>query len=163
MKTKVLELIQCWAHAFKKNPNLKVVEDYFTALKFEGAKFPRLNESEAMFDVEEAPQWIHDSDANECLRCRAEFTAIRRRHHCRACGNIFCHACSSKQAPIPKFGIEKEVRVCDTCYDKLMGASGSPVTSGASSSSSASSQMVGYFSSLYLSNKILNILKPDYY
>lgn len=146
VKTKILELIQCWAHAFKKNPNLKIVEDYYTALKFEGAKFPRLNESEAMFDVEEAPQWIHDSDANECLRCRTEFGPIRRRHHCRACGQIFCHACSSKTAPIPKFGIEKEVRVCDACYDKLMGVSAAvgSGSGGMSSSSSSSSGQVVY-------------------
>ncbi len=141
MKTKILELVQCWSHAFKKNPNLKLVEDYYNSMKLEGAKFPRLNESEAMFDVEEAPQWIHDADANECLRCRAEFGPIRRRHHCRACGQIFCHACSAKTAPIPKFGIEKEVRVCDACYDKLMGAAPpaptAPPTGTLGSSSSA--------------------------
>ena len=55
-----LELIQCWAHVFKKDPNLKIVEEYYTALKFEGAKFSRLNESEAIFDVEEAPQWFRN-------------------------------------------------------------------------------------------------------
>jgi growth factor-regulated tyrosine kinase substrate len=113
-------LIQCWAHAFKKNPNFKIVEDYYNAMKYEGVKFPKLNETEAMFDVEEAPQWIHDSESSNCFRCRAEFGPIRRRHHCRACGQIFCHACSAKQAPIPKYGIEKEVRVCDSCYDKLI-------------------------------------------
>jgi growth factor-regulated tyrosine kinase substrate len=72
-----------------------------------------------MFDVEEAPQWVHDSDSKNCYRCRTEFSAFNRRHHCRACGQIFCNACSSKTAPIPKYGIEKEVRVCDVCFDKL--------------------------------------------
>jgi hypothetical protein len=32
---------------------------------------------------------------------------------------VFCANCSSKNAAIPKFGIEKEVRVCDVCFDKL--------------------------------------------
>ena len=39
-------------------------------------------------------------------------------HHCRACGQVFCHKCSSKSCPLPKFGIEREVRVCDTCFDQ---------------------------------------------
>lgn len=40
-------------------------------------------------------------------------------HHCRACGQIFCGKCSSKCSTIPKFGIEKEVRVCEPCYEQL--------------------------------------------
>ena len=40
-------------------------------------------------------------------------------HHCRNCGQVFCNKCSSKQSIIPQFGIEREVRVCDTCFDKL--------------------------------------------
>lgn len=40
-------------------------------------------------------------------------------HHCRACGQIFCGKCSSKYSTIPKFGIEKEVRVCEPCYEHL--------------------------------------------
>uniref|UniRef100_A0A8P4KT46 Hepatocyte growth factor-regulated tyrosine kinase substrate n=1 Tax=Dicentrarchus labrax TaxID=13489 RepID=A0A8P4KT46_DICLA len=40
-------------------------------------------------------------------------------HHCRACGQIFCGKCSSKYSTIPKFGIEKEVRVCEPCFELL--------------------------------------------
>lgn len=119
IKKKILELIQCWAHAFKRNPNYKIVEDYYNSMKLEGFQYPTLKESEAMFDVEEAPAWKEDAEATCCFRCRSEFTTLKRRHHCRACGQIFCNACSSKTAPIPKYGIEKEVRVCDLCYDKL--------------------------------------------
>jgi growth factor-regulated tyrosine kinase substrate len=86
---------------------------------FSGFQFPVLKEADAMFDVEEAPQWVSDSDSKSCYRCRTDFSAFNRRHHCRACGQIFCHACSAKTAAIPKYGIEKEVRVCDVCYDKL--------------------------------------------
>ncbi len=40
-------------------------------------------------------------------------------HHCRNCGQIFCAKCSSKNSIIPKFGIEREVRVCDSCFETL--------------------------------------------
>ena len=37
---------------------------------------------------------------------------MTRQHHCRACGQVFCSKCSAKACPIPKFGIEKEVKNC---------------------------------------------------
>ena len=55
------------------------------------------------------------------FRCRTEFTTFVRQHHCRHCGQSFCAKCSSKVKAIPKFGIEKEVRVCDSCFDILSG------------------------------------------
>lgn len=42
-------------------------------------------------------------------RCRVQFTLVLRKHHCRACGQVFCQQCSAKTATLPKFGIEKEV------------------------------------------------------
>lgn len=150
IKSKVLELIQCWSHAFKKNPNYKLVEDYYTHMKVEGFQFPLLKESEAMFDVEEAPQWVQDSDTQSCFRCRADFGPIRRRHHCRACGQIFCHACSSKQSAIPKFGIEKEVRVCDSCYDKLKSSSSSVPSTPTAGGLKVDPSSIEYFNSQFL-------------
>ncbi|PSN50749.1 hypothetical protein C0J52_01205 [Blattella germanica] len=46
-----------------------------------------------------------------------DFLYIHSPHHCRACGQVFCAQCSSKTSTIPKFGIEKEVRVCEACYE----------------------------------------------
>ncbi len=76
----MLELVQCWSHAFKKNPSYKIVEDYYNSMKLEGFQYPPLKESEAMFDVEEAPTWIEDSETTNCFRCRVEFTTLKRRH-----------------------------------------------------------------------------------
>ena len=42
---------------------------------------------------------------------------MTRQHHCRACGQVFCSKCSSKSCHLPKFGIEREVRVCDPCFN----------------------------------------------
>jgi len=72
-----------------------------------------------------APDW---QDGECCFRCRTQFTLVARKHHCRNCGNIFCAKCSSQQIPIPKLNIEKNVRVCDGCYDKLSARSDNPLT-----------------------------------
>lgn len=116
VKEKILELIQAWAHAFRNDPNCKAVGETLNLMKAEGFKFPALKESDAMFSADSAPQWA-DSDC--CHRCRVQFSLVQRKHHCRCCGQIFCGKCSGKQAPIPKFGIEREVRVCEDCFDKL--------------------------------------------
>uniref|UniRef100_A0A5S6QYU6 Hepatocyte growth factor-regulated tyrosine kinase substrate n=1 Tax=Trichuris muris TaxID=70415 RepID=A0A5S6QYU6_TRIMR len=116
VKDKILELIQCWAHAFRENPEYRIVKDTHNLMKLEGHVFPILRESDAMFMSEVAPEWV---DANHCSRCRIQFTLITRKHHCRNCGQIFCDKCSGKSLPLPHIGIEKDVRVCETCFDKI--------------------------------------------
>ncbi|KAL4704208.1 hypothetical protein ACJJTC_011834 [Scirpophaga incertulas] len=116
LRNKILELIQAWAFAFRNNPKYRSVQDTVNILKAEGFKFPSLKESDAMFSADTAPEW---ADGEVCHRCRVAFSLMVRRHHCRACGQVFCQQCSSKTSTLPKFGIEKEVRVCDACYDKV--------------------------------------------
>ncbi|XP_004432915.1 PREDICTED: hepatocyte growth factor-regulated tyrosine kinase substrate [Ceratotherium simum simum] len=116
VRNKILYLIQAWAHAFRNEPKYKVVQDTYQIMKVEGFVFPEFKESDAMFAAERAPDWV---DAEECHRCRVQFGVMTRKHHCRACGQIFCGKCSSKYSTIPKFGIEKEVRVCEPCYEQL--------------------------------------------
>jgi len=48
-----------------------------------------------------------------CVRCGLKFTAIRRRHHCRQCGNAVCQSCSAQKM---KSEDGKLVRVCDDCF-----------------------------------------------
>ncbi|XP_041075825.1 hepatocyte growth factor-regulated tyrosine kinase substrate-like isoform X3 [Polyodon spathula] len=116
VRNKILYLIQAWSHAFRNEPKYKVVQDTYQIMKVEGHVFPEFKESDAMFAAERAPDWV---DAEECHRCRVQFGVMTRKHHCRACGQIFCGKCSSKYSTIPKFGIEKEVRVCEPCYEQL--------------------------------------------
>lgn len=48
------------------------------------------------------PQWMPDSCARECKACCLPFKpVVRLRHHCRLCGLIFCHTCSSKRVLLP--------------------------------------------------------------
>ncbi|KRY21465.1 Hepatocyte growth factor-regulated tyrosine kinase substrate [Trichinella patagoniensis] len=116
VKDKVLELIQCWAHAFRDNPEYKIVKDTHTLMKLEGHVFPVLRESDAMFMAESAPDWV---DADHCFRCKVQFSLITRKHHCRNCGQIFCDKCSNKNIPLPHLGIERDVRVCEGCFDRI--------------------------------------------
>jgi growth factor-regulated tyrosine kinase substrate len=62
------------------------------------------------------PTW---TDRDSCFRCHTTFSAFTRKHHCRACGETFCSTCSSKSSTLLEFGIEDEVRVCESCYDRL--------------------------------------------
>ncbi|XP_012521859.2 lateral signaling target protein 2 homolog [Monomorium pharaonis] len=66
--------------------------------------------------VEKAPAWVPDNDAPRCMACQAGFTVVRRRHHCRNCGKVFCGRCSSNNVPLPHFGHTKPVRVCNRCF-----------------------------------------------
>ncbi|KAB1282337.1 Lateral signaling target protein 2-like protein [Camelus dromedarius] len=91
-------------------------------------------------DLEDPPEWVPDEACGFCTACKAPFTVIRRKHHCRSCGKveaqvrkgedspqltvpaaapafqIFCSRCSSHSAPLPRYGQVKPVRVCTHCY-----------------------------------------------
>ena len=38
--------------------------------------------------------WVSSDHVSNCNRCRAPFTFVRRKHHCRVCGLVFCNSCS---------------------------------------------------------------------
>ncbi|TFK00586.1 ATP-binding cassette sub-family A member 2 [Platysternon megacephalum] len=72
------------------------------------------------------PEWVPDGTCRRCTACRAPFTVLRRRHHCRNCGKIFCSRCSQHTAPLPHYGLLKPVRVCAHCYTTHLPASPQP-------------------------------------
>ena len=43
--------------------------------------------------------WMSDSSVKNCFDCGKSFSTIRRRHHCRFCGQIFCWKCAPVRAP----------------------------------------------------------------
>ncbi|NXU21390.1 ZFY16 protein, partial [Pardalotus punctatus] len=63
------------------------------------------------------PLWVPDSEAPNCMNCQAKFTFTKRRHHCRACGKIFCGSCCKRKCKLQY--MEKEARVCTGCYDDI--------------------------------------------
>ena len=46
--------------------------------------------------------WQNDSSISSCFLCKKSFNMINRKHHCRSCGRIFCHYCSSQYIRYPK-------------------------------------------------------------
>lgn len=53
----------------------------------------------------------------KCHKCGEDFQPNDTKHHCRACGEGFCDACSSKTRPVPERGWGlAPVRVCDACF-----------------------------------------------
>ncbi|XP_053382356.1 LOW QUALITY PROTEIN: 1-phosphatidylinositol 3-phosphate 5-kinase-like [Mercenaria mercenaria] len=60
--------------------------------------------------------WMPDSSCRECYECHDKFTTFRRRHHCRICGQIFCHACCSQELPGKIIGYKGSIRVCTYCF-----------------------------------------------
>ncbi|WVF69167.1 hypothetical protein IAT40_003942 [Kwoniella sp. CBS 6097] len=63
--------------------------------------------------------WMADEHCKECYDCKSVFTAWRRKHHCRICGQIFCSRCASNIIGARRFGQEGAVRVCNLCL-KIM-------------------------------------------
>ncbi|KAJ3843147.1 hypothetical protein F5878DRAFT_575653 [Lentinula raphanica] len=119
VKNAALRYLQNWSVAFEGKPSLGYVAQACKNLQNEGFKFPPKDltaASSAMVDTQTAPEWI---DSDVCLRCRTPFSFTNRKHHCRNCGQVFDQACSSKTMTLPHFGITQEVRVCDTCYNKM--------------------------------------------
>ncbi|KAF5895233.1 zinc finger FYVE domain-containing protein 9-like isoform X1, partial [Clarias magur] len=70
---------------------------------------------------EVAPVWVPDSQAPICMKCEVKFTFTKRRHHCRACGKVFCAACCSLKCRL-MYMDRKEARVCVTCHHTLTNA-----------------------------------------
>ncbi|GLV40606.1 Rabenosyn-5 [Carabus blaptoides fortunei] len=40
-------------------------------------------------------EWLDGSSVNLCPQCARSFNLTRRQHHCRLCGAIMCHSCTS--------------------------------------------------------------------
>ncbi|KAL7555127.1 hypothetical protein ACHAWF_018762, partial [Thalassiosira exigua] len=77
--------------------------------------------------------WMPDHLCKHCYSCEAPFTLLRRKHHCRVCGMIFCSACSAYFVQISSSDAARDggsqtsgdkptagtMRTCKMCYDHL--------------------------------------------
>ncbi|RNA44219.1 early endosome antigen 1-like [Brachionus plicatilis] len=62
-------------------------------------------------------KWVDDSLVNDCTQCKKVFSVTNRKHHCRNCGQVFCHECSDYTAQVSSS--KKPQRVCKACHLEL--------------------------------------------
>lgn len=64
------------------------------------------------------PFWVPDSEAPCCMQCQVRFHFLKRRHHCRSCGQVLCSKCCGLKARIEYLDFT-EARVCQPCFTIL--------------------------------------------
>ncbi|KAG6461690.1 hypothetical protein O3G_MSEX012782 [Manduca sexta] len=85
-------------------------------------------------------QWTEDYSTDRCMMCRTSiFSMIIRRHHCRRCGRLVCHACSRNRMQVPTYPSGVKFRVCDDCYTQTMNRKAQSHSQNLMSSSSSDS------------------------
>lgn len=64
--------------------------------------------------------WVDERNVHECPICSSAFSFFRRKHHCRACGGVFCWYCTETRIKLIVVGslTEQLVRICDMCAKK---------------------------------------------
>lgn len=62
--------------------------------------------------------WMKDESAKECFTCGKPFSTFRRKHHCRICGQIFCHSCTLLMNG-ERLGYDGKMRVCHNCFEHV--------------------------------------------
>jgi hypothetical protein len=81
-----------------------------TRLSFSTVKIPKDKDIKTVTPY--AKEWVPDADRTKCRSCEGVFgNLFRRKHHCRLCGDIFCHDC----APIRS---ELGIRSCNECLER---------------------------------------------
>ena len=64
--------------------------------------------------------WMPDSNCHQCYDCGQRFSTLKRRHHCRICGQIFCHNCCRQQVPGKIIGYTGYLRACTYCCQVVL-------------------------------------------
>eukprot|EP00041_Stephanoeca_diplocostata_P033205 m.1092130 g.1092130 ORF g.1092130 m.1092130 type:complete len:1058 (+) comp24292_c0_seq14:153-3326(+) len=57
--------------------------------------------------------WQDERKVSQCTRCEVSFSFFKRKHHCRACGQVFCADCAKDYVFLPK--VKEKQRVCVFC------------------------------------------------
>lgn len=62
----------------------------------------------------------------ECYDCGKKFSALRRRRHCRICGQIFCTRCASTEIHLTKYNLGRgSLKACTFCAKEFRNCSSS--------------------------------------
>ena len=71
--------------------------------------------SDALQDSARPAYWVPNYKIKKCYVCAEAFGPKLGIHHCRACGQGVCNACSANRRSVPSRGWDHDVRVCDSC------------------------------------------------
>ncbi|KAH8859668.1 1-phosphatidylinositol 3-phosphate 5-kinase [Schistosoma japonicum] len=82
--------------------------------------FPPPNHLSGVIRLPERRYWMQDENCKFCFECGARFTTIRRKHHCRVCGRIFCSQCSNQMVEGTQIGLDGFHRACSYCAEVLI-------------------------------------------
>lgn len=70
--------------------------------------------------------WVLNGSTSKCLVCDVRFGTFLRRHHCRSCGIIMCHACSLTKDLVVDLDQKIKTRICDICVSERASVSEAP-------------------------------------
>lgn len=100
---------------------LSVSKLQISELKEQAENHSKISSSDPGGGANAGNGWTPDKLTSKCKGCSREFSLTRRKHHCRNCGEIFCHSCSEQVIPLPtdQNHLGKPVRVCDRCWELL--------------------------------------------
>ena len=59
-----------------------------------------LESNKSKHDAKYSIDWKLDKEYPTCFHCQSTFSIVRRRHHCRKCGHIFCGKCTSTKIAV---------------------------------------------------------------
>ncbi|ETV97104.1 hypothetical protein H310_09913 [Aphanomyces invadans] len=78
------------------------------------------NERLKKLEIINPVDWVHNTARSKCAICDVAFHFIlRKRHHCRMCGEVICRKCNTKiDVPIGLGAKQLRVRVCVHCLVK---------------------------------------------
>ena len=104
----------------KPNSIFNNIKMFFGVRKKSDVKFMNVNPLVSNITPvnDEKTMWVPDEKAMTCYNCQKTFNTIfLRKHHCRICGNVFCEKCSSKNVEGKYWGSQKQIKVCDYCFE----------------------------------------------
>lgn len=87
------------------DPNFSVYID--NQNKFTPPKQDFLQQYMSKIYPKSTTEWIDDNMVKKCQICRSTFGIINRKHHCRACGGVFCSECCNTYSVIPSHLFDK--------------------------------------------------------
>ena len=75
-----------------------------------------------MFSKKTSVEGVWERNTGVCSTCVRPFTLLRRAHHCRRCGRVFCNTCSQHRLLLPTSRSGRSKRVCTQCFNAGSGA-----------------------------------------